>query len=363
MRGRVWLASLLAASLYSSVTSGQVKLRSPIWIAPLRHDQATDSAAGEPTGAKEVHDCRPNWNASTTIKNRLFQLGAPIEDWPPAAVPREQCLELQVCAERLRLKALRGYVLGGQIASRRHQPSTVQLWLVDISWARVMISSQRCFGCEEPDALARQAATLAQRIEERHAPWMPLASLSLCSAADSAAASPPADPAPALPAVPPALLRPPVLLAIYGAKTAERDRLLVNRTATRTLGLLGRSTQPLRGAVHPEAPRSALRPAQHEHLLLDIELLYSEQEPTLTEARLRLSDGQHARQSTIHCIGSEACTPAALARQVQLQVAVLSDAFDELNLEDRKGAQQTEDESNQPPLCLPVLQCITAPKV
>lgn len=361
MRGWVSPAILLSTSLFSSDTSGQVKIKTPIWIAPLRHDQLTDFAAGEPTGAKEVHDCSANRNAPAAIKNLLFQMGAPVEDWPQA-VPREQCLELQACAERLRSKALRGYVLGGQIASRRHHPSTVQLWLVDIPWGRVMISSQRCFGCEEPAALARQAATLAQRIEEPHAPWLPLASLSLCSAADSAAASPLADPAPALAVAPPALLRPPVLLAIYGARTAERDRLLVNRTATKTLGLLGRSTQPLRVAVHPEAPRSALRPAQQEQLLLDIELLYSEQEPTLNEARLRLSDGQHARQSTIHCVGREACTPAALARQVQLQVAVLLDAFDELNLEDRTGAQQTEDESKQPPLCLPVLQCTTAPK-
>lgn len=345
----IWLA-VIGATAHAAA-------RSPLVIAPLRHDQSIELDSADTSASKDRHDCSPNWNAPMAIKRLLFQMGATVEEWP-ATVPAEQCLAPQGCAELLRAKAFHGYVLGGQIAARRHQPSTVQMWLIDVSQGRIMLSSQRCFGCDEPASLARQAAALAQRVQEHQAPWLPLSLLVPCASPSSASSST-EPPPPSLSAAQPAPQDRSVLLAIYGERVAERDRLAVNRMVHKTLGLLGQSAQTLTLAVHPDAPRSALRPAQQDHRLLDIELVYGMSRSGLTEARLRLSDAQHIRQSTIYCTGSDSCTPASLARQVQLHVAALLDAIDELDMAVAPDAAlvQTSGEASQAPLCLQVLQC------
>jgi len=352
-------ALALAAAICAVGTASHAGPKLSIWVAPLRHEVAVDLGEGDPSGPQEAHDCSANWNGPAAIKRLLFQMGAPVEDWP-AAVPAEQCLDLHDCVERLRTKSLKGYMLGGQIMSRRHQPSTVRLWLVDVASGRAMLSAQRCFGCEEPAALARQAAALAQRAQERYAHWIPLVSLPRCSSASSAGTSPSDEPAVAKAIAQPSLPHRSILLSIYGAKVPEKDRLLVRRATQQILGLLGRLAQPFSMAIHPDAPRSSLRPAQQNQPLLDIELLYGDERSNLSEARLRLSTAQHTRQSSIHCTGAESCTPAALSRQLRLQVAALLDAMDELS-----GASATvmqADPGREPPaLCLPVLQCAAAP--
>ena len=345
---RWWALVLLGAVLDGAgAAAAQPARRLPILVGLLAIDQGKPGERSK-GNAKAARVCTPDWEMPTAIKKTLGQMGEEVQDWP-TAVPLEQCVGI-ACATRLRSAVHEGYLLGGQISTRRLGPAHLDLWLIDLAARRIMLAQHDCLGCDKPEQVARHAASIVQRRAEIQAPWYPLSELATCapraealvgvqSFEQSKASESPEQQEPS---------RPPILLAVYGAKAPTRLRQSIAQGTRQYLELLGQSVQEFRAPIDAEAPRSSLRPQQQGSRLLDIELQGAGGK--MTEVLLRLSDAQDTRQTTLQCGNAQDCTPAALVQQVRLHVGALVDQLD--------APAQVAVDAGAVELCVPAPVCV-----
>lgn len=308
------LAPLLALT---GAAAAQPSRRPPILVADLQQ-----LLEGAKSGPRALPPCTQAQAVPTAIKKILIQMGEEVREWPASIAP-EQCTDV-ACAGRLRSVVREGYLLGGQISRRDHAPAHLDLWLIDLGARRIMLARHDCPDCEKPEIVARHAAVIAQRRSEPLAPWFPLTELATCSPLAE-------KPTAALSTQAPQLAewsRPPVLLAVYGARVPEKIRRNVSQGARQYLELMGQPVQEFRAPIHADAPRSSLRPQQQAARLLDIELQVNDRKTSVTEVLVRLSDVQDTRQTTFQCADLKECTPASLVQQVRLHIGALMDHLD-----------------------------------
>ncbi|PSM31805.1 hypothetical protein BVG81_003520 [Haliangium sp. UPWRP_2] len=271
--------------------------RRPIFLGPIRQDCADDMAA------------------RIAIHTQLERMGEEVNAAPPDLSP-DACQDLG-CAKKLR--GVNGFLLGTQVLRDADRVASVRVWVADLLQDRVLMQATACRGCEQPEVLARLAASLIERLADALAPWRPRKEIRSCADRIAAAGTSPAQPASHDSTAGDRL----ALLLYGGAQTSSIIRPL--RSALQNLGFQVTEHQ---ARTAPDDPRRAFGLRDSSQPLLEVELRSDDKATRstgLSDVIIRLSHGSQTLQTTLDCM-TLSCSSAALPVLIQRNAAILLDA-------------------------------------